>query len=292
MKHLCRALTFVALLASPLMLEGRQQAPAQPEQGPEKPRPQQPSAQPAQGSEKPRPQQKPRPQAQGRGSGASSTLTVEVTDMSGNSIAGVDVAAAGPVDRSGRTEDKGGVVFRSMRAGTYRLRFEHDNFVTLEREVVLRAGQPASVAVALSAAPAKAEPAPEPTPAPETKPVQQPARNVAPRSLSLPDFLDKNLIGGEPQKTTRLACTDGSTTRLLQIRDPLNEQQHADLDEILYVVAGAGVVRMGTQETRMSPGHFALVPRGTQHSLRREGRNPLILLSVLAGAPCAETGAQ
>ncbi|MGH9373050.1 MAG: cupin domain-containing protein [Vicinamibacterales bacterium] len=246
----------------------------------EKPAPQQPAA------------QKPRPPQQSRGSGAGLTLTVEATDMSGNTLAGVGVTVDGPVDREGETAQNGGLVFRSMRSGAYRLRFERDGFTTLERELVIRAGVPATVSVALTAAPVKPSPAPVPAPAlpaPATVPATKSGRTVEPRSLSIPDFLDQNLIGGEPQKTTLLACADGGTTRLLQVREPLTEQQHADVDEVLYVVAGSGVVRIRNQDTRMQPGHFALVPRGMPHSIRREGRNPIILLSILAGSPCTES---
>jgi mannose-6-phosphate isomerase-like protein (cupin superfamily) len=236
------------------------------------------------------------PSSRGAGTGsqprASGTLavTVEVTDKSGNPVAGASVGAAGPVDRSGNTGSDGAVVFRSMRPGNYRLRFEREGFTTLERDIVVRAGQPMSVSAALTAAPVKSAPVPpppvsEPAPAP-TKP---PARNVDPRSLSIPDFLDKNLIGGgEPQKLTLLACAEGGTARLLQVRDPLNNEQHADVDEILYVVAGAGVLHIRDQDVRLNPGHFALVPRGMAHGLRREGRNPLIAVSVLAGTPCSD----
>ncbi|MGH9308055.1 MAG: carboxypeptidase regulatory-like domain-containing protein [Vicinamibacterales bacterium] len=268
MKHSFHALSFAALLVFAVAGEARQEKP-----------PAQPAPQPSQ------PQQKPRPAQPSRGGGGS-TLTVEVTDKSGNGLADVRVAAAGPVDRSGETGQNGSIAFRSMRGGTYRLRFEHEGFTTLEREFVMR-NQATTVSVALTAAPVKPAPAPEPPPAPEPKP-ERSTRVVEPRSLSLPDFLDKNLIGGEPQKETLLACAEGGTARLLQVRDPLDEQ-HADVDEVLYVVAGGGTVRMRNQDTKMSPGHFALVPRGTPHSLRREGRNPLILLSVLAGSPCDES---
>ncbi len=271
MKYSFHALSLAALLVFAMAGEARQQTPSTP------------AAKPSQPQEKPRPAQPSR----GRSSGGSATLTVEVTDKSGNRLADVHVAAAGPVDRSGDTAETGSLAFRSMRAGTYRLRFEHEGFTTLERELVMRSGQPATVSVALTAAPVKAEPAPEPAPAPEPKPAPS-TRVVEPRTLSLPDFLDKNLIGGEPQKTTLVACAEGGTARLLQVRDPIDEE-HAEVDEILYVVAGGGTVRMRNQDTRMNPGHFALVPRGMPHSLRRDGRNPLIVLSVLAGSPCDES---
>jgi len=216
------------------------------------------------------------------------TLSIEVTDRQGAVLPGVAVAVAGPAERSGATSEKGSILFRTMRAGTYRLRFEHEDFVTLEREVVMRAGQPATVTVALTPAP-EPPPPPEPLPAPEPPgPAPREPRDVAPRTLSIPDFLDKNLIAGEPHRVIVLGCAEGGTARLLQIRDPLDDQEHADLDELLYIVAGAGTLNMGSQETKVGPGFFALVPRGVRHSLRRQGRNPLIAMSVLAGEPCEE----
>jgi mannose-6-phosphate isomerase-like protein (cupin superfamily) len=234
------------------------------------------------------PAQPPRPAA------TSFTMTVEATDKSGNGIGDVSVGVNGPVDRSGTTGKDGSIAFRSMRAGTYRLRFEREGFTTLERELVTRAGAPVTVSVALTAAPVKPvpkvpEPAPAPAPAPPP-PVRSPSRAVEPRSLSIPDFLDTNLIGGEPQRRTLLGCAEGGTTTLLQVRDPLSDQNHADADLVLYVVAGSGTVRVRNQDTRLQPGHFAMVPRGMSYGLRRDGRNPLIVLSVLAGAPCVESG--
>jgi mannose-6-phosphate isomerase-like protein (cupin superfamily) len=226
----------------------------------------------------------------GRGAAAAGlSITVQVTDKSGNPLRDVAVATSGPVDRSGTTAENGSIVFRSLRQGTYRLRFEHADFITLERELVLRA-QSLDLSIALSAAPRSATPPPAPPPAPVPPPPQStPARTVAPRTLSLTDYLDRNLIGSEPQRLSLLACAEGGTANLLQVRDPMTGQAHADADEILYVVAGSGVIRIGGQDTRVEPGHFVLVPRTISHNLRRDGRNPLILLSVRAGAPCNET---
>jgi mannose-6-phosphate isomerase-like protein (cupin superfamily) len=214
-------------------------------------------------------------------------LSVEVTDRTGNPVGDVQVALAGPVDRSGTTGAEGDVVFRGLRAGTYRLRFERNEFITLEREVVVSARQPVSVSAALTAAP---EQTPEPSPAPAV-PVAAPVPptvKTEPRVLSIPDFLDRNLVRSEPQKTSLLGCAQGGTTRLLQVRDPLEAQLHGAEDEILYVVAGDGTVTMPNQEAKVSAGYYALIPRGAQHSIRRQGRNPLILLSILAGSPCVE----
>lgn len=224
-------------------------------------------------------------QGQPRARAASVQLSVEVTDRSGSPVADVQVALAGPVDRSGTTGANGAVVFQTVRAGTYRLRFERDDFTTLEREVIVSGRQPVNLSVALTPAPDE-KPAPPPAP---VAPVEPPVVVKAePRVLSIPDFLDRNLVRSEPQKVSLLGCAQGGTARLLQVRDPLDGQLHADVDELLYVVAGDGAVRMENQETKVSAGYFALVPRGAQHSIRRQGRNPLILLSILAGAPCTD----
>ncbi len=254
------------------------------------PQPQAPPAQTPQTQPSPAPATPPAPRAArpARTPASSPVLTVEVTSRDGSPVADVQVEAAGPVDRSGVTAATGAVTFRSMRPGTYRLRFEHERFITLEREVTIRAGQPATAAVALTPAPPAPAPVAAPEPAAPPPPPQAPARAVEPRFISIPDFLDKNLIGGVPQKTTLIACAEGGTARLLQVRDPLTDQEHPDVDELIYVVAGAGVLRIRNQETKLEPGFFALVPRGIGHSLRRSGRNPLIVVAVLAGAPCTD----
>ena len=211
-----------------------------------------------------------------------------MTDKSGNGVANVAVGVSGPVERSGTTAADGSVAFRSMRAGTYRLRFEHERFITLERELIMARGS--EVSVSLNPAPPMpvAPPAPAPEPA-APPPDQRKLRPVDPRTLSIPDFLERNLIGSEPQKTSLLACTDGGTARILQVKEPLNNQQNETADQLLYVVAGAGVVRVREQSYKAEPGWFALIPRGAPHGIRREGRNPLIALTVAMGTTCNET---
>jgi mannose-6-phosphate isomerase-like protein (cupin superfamily) len=106
--------------------------------------------------------------------------------------------------------------------------------------------------------------------------------------VSIPDFLEENLIAREPRKASRLGCTAGGTATLVQLREPLAEQAHEDVDEVLYVVAGEGTLRVGGREFRLQPGTYGLVPRGHAHTIGVRGSKPLILLSVAAGAPCDE----
>lgn len=219
----------------------------------------------------------------------SPTLSVQVTDKSGNGIPNVAIALTGPVERAGTTGADGSLAFRSMRAGTYRLRFERDGFITLERELVMARGA-ADVSVSLNPAPVKpVVTPPPPAPAPVAQPADRTLRPVEPRALALVDFIDRNFIGSEPQKISLLACSDGGTARLIQVKEPLANQQDDTADQLLYVVAGGGVVRVKEQSYKAGSGWFIVIPRGAPHSIRREGRNPLIALVVVVGPSCTDS---
>lgn len=56
---------------------------------------------------------------------------------------------------------------------------------------------------------------------------------------------------------------------------------------MLYVIGGEGTLRFDGRDVPLSAGSFAVVPRGTIYAFARRGRNPLIVLAFLAGAPCA-----
>jgi mannose-6-phosphate isomerase-like protein (cupin superfamily) len=75
-------------------------------------------------------------------------------------------------------------------------------------------------------------------------------------------------------------------TRLLQLKEAVARHTHAEVDEVIYVVAGDGAIRLGENAVTIGPGSVTAVPRGTPHAIERRGRTPLIVLSTLAGAPC------
>jgi len=279
MKHILRLSAL--LLALPTLAAGQGKPPAVAPQTPAAPA--QTPAPPQTAPAPPRSAPRPAPSA--------STLSyaVHVTDKSGTGIGDVAVTISGPVDRSGRTAADGTLTFRSVRPGSYRLRFEHERYITLERDVVA-AARAADVSVALNPAPmVKPVAVPPVASAPAaaaTPPAQH--RAVEPRVLDIPGFLEKNMIRSEPQKLSLLACTDGGAARTLQVKDPMTNHVNAEADEVLYVVAGSGIVRIRDQEYKADPGWFALIPRGVPLSARRDGRNPMLALTVTMGAPCTE----
>src|SRR2546425_1106326 len=131
----------------------------------------------------------------------------------------------------------------------------------------------------------------------ERKPAVAPRRATSPSvvavpqsgpfvAMSIPDFLDRNFIGREPVRESTLACTPQETVRLLQMREGMATHVHDRVDEIIYVVAGEGTLRLGNDTVSLRAASLVVVPHGRGHAFERRGRKPLIVVSTLAGAAC------
>ena len=225
------------------------------------------------------PKPAPRRTAPATAAARTSTATVTVTDPGGQGLSKVTITITGPVPRTGQTAANGSVHIAGLKAGDYRFRFEHDGFYTLERDVAVKSGLPVEVDASLTEAP------PPPAPPPPAAPVA--TMNTAPpgdpKSVLLVDYIEQN-----PVKEDQLGCTASAQTTLLQLKDPLPEQSRADADEVLYVVAGEGTLRLGGKDMPLKSSSLVVVPRGTTRAVTRKGRNPMYLLSIVSGTPCTK----
>ena len=167
-----------------------------------------------------------------------------------------------------------------MKPGDYRLRFEHDGFVSLERDVAVKGGTPLALEITLS-----------PMPAPPPKPSEPAPASTAPpgeaKALSVGEFLVP-LSDKDPFKSNELGCTASARTTLLQIPTDLQKKATPVADELLYIVGGQGSLRLGDKDVQLETGGVAVVPRGTSWVLSRKGKKPLIVLSVVSGPPCTK----
>ena len=212
-------------------------------------------------------------------------FVIQVTDALGAPLADAAGTVTGPVARAGVTGADGALRFANMRAGAYRLKFAREGSITLEREVTLRAGEALNVDATLSSAP------PAPAPVAPAAPVAPSAPDLGPpgdpKVTSVPLFLEKNFIGGrEARKESLLGCTPTGTSTLHQLRDSWTSHTHDTADEWIYVVAGEGMLRIAANEQKVQAGTFSLVPHTVAHALIPQGRNPLIIISILSGPPC------
>ena len=212
------------------------------------------------------------------------TVTIQVTDAAGAPLADTTVTTtAGVVSRDGVTGADGSLQWINMRPGTYRVRFAREGSITVERELILRAGEPATVDVAMNPAPPVKAPEPVAPPPPSLGPPGEP------KTTPVPLFLEKNFIGGrEGRKDSPLGCTATGTGTLHQLRDTWQTHTHDTAEEWIYVVAGEGTLRIGTAEQKIQAGTFSLVPHTMSHALMPQGRNPLIVISVLSGPECKQ----
>lgn len=55
-----------------------------------------------------------------------------------------------------------------------------------------------------------------------------------------------------------------------------------DADQIIYVVEGQAIVRLGDREHKAGPGALVMIPAGTRHHVRNPGSVPLFFLTVYA----------
>jgi mannose-6-phosphate isomerase-like protein (cupin superfamily) len=246
-------------------------------------KPAQPAETPPADTAKPTQGQTPKPTSTtGRRPRTPAQTQVVARDVSGMPLEGVTLAITG-AGRQEATTNESGIATLALPDGQYRFRFAHDGFITLEREVTIRNGKPDAVEVALNRAP-PAPVAPPPPPAPE--PAAAPLRPSGPPAyVFIPAYLEKNFIGRDPLKESVLGCMPDAMARLLQLRETVAQHTH-EFDEIIYAIAGDGAVRIGTETITMTPGTLTTIPRGTAHAIERRGRNPLVLLSTVAGTGC------
>ena len=216
------------------------------------------------------------------------SVRISVRDQGGAVLTGVRLSVAGAGgDAEFTTGAAGTAIVPIPKAGLFRVRCEREGFVTLEREFTVGAGVWNPVDVVLNAAPPPPAAPPEPAaaaPPPPAAALTPPSGR--PMTVSIPDFLDKNFIGRDPVKESILACKPLETVRLLQMRDNIAPHVHARVDEVIYVVAGEGAVRIGEEQNPIRAGSLILVPNGNDHSIERRGKNPLVVVSTLIGASC------
>jgi mannose-6-phosphate isomerase-like protein (cupin superfamily) len=174
-----------------------------------------------------------------------------------------------------------------MQPGTYRLRFEGDKVISLEREITVRSGQPTSIDVTLNPAPPPpaAPPPPPPEPAKAEATVGPPGM---PQILSIVDLAEKQLSGNQPRRETLVSCSGNTRTTLVLLNQDQAERLYEGAEIEYYVIAGQGAVRLNGRETPLSAGSYASIPRNTSHGVAKRGNRPLILLSVLSGEPCEQ----
>ena len=153
---------------------------------------------------------------------ATSTMSIHVTDRKGAQRAGRARGRRGR--RRSRRDDRRGrypCSLLTMPNGTYRVQAAGEGFITLEKEVTLRAGTttpPVEFTLTAAPPPPPPPPAPEPPPPPPAPTLTAPAGE--PRVLSIIDLAERSLNGKEPTKIVPVSCSGLDATQLMVVRKP------------------------------------------------------------------------
>jgi mannose-6-phosphate isomerase-like protein (cupin superfamily) len=218
------------------------------------------------------------------------SIDLTVTNQTGRLLADATVHAEGPSSRQGTTSGEGQIILTNVTAGTYRVRIERDGYITLEKELVVKAATRTTAEAALSSAPAPAAPPPPPAPAPA--PVAPTLIAGSPVTVSLVDQIADELIKSkDPIAEHPIGCSGASASKLLRIKDALPSHTHADADEMLYVIAGDATLTLAGKDQPISAGWYSLVPRGSAHAIKVKGGKPFLVLSIQSGPACVTNGA-
>ncbi len=122
------------------------------------------------------------------------------------------------------------------------------------------------------------------------------AAGEVPRVVSLDSLLATyRLPDGTSLKSTIVGQLSQQSVNLLQTRTGVRAHYHAESDEVVYVLAGRGLLHMSndgattsaralaaTPAIRLKPGTVLLLPRGTAHSVDPQGDDPLVVMSVFS----------
>ena len=212
-------------------------------------------------------------------------MAITVTDGKGTPFSDVTVEMTGAAERNGKTDGAGQLSLPGLRAGTYRLRFSGDAVTSFEREVRLKAGEIAKLAITLTpAAPVKVAPAPPP-PAPVTPPAPAAGPVGQPQLGSLPKVADQERNTKERREVI-LSCSGNTRNMLLALTDEQPQRIYDTAESTFYVLSGQGAAIVGKIQSVITTGSFIAVPRGTPFVLARQGNRPLIMLWTLSGEPC------
>ena len=222
------------------------------------------------------------------------SIDLTVTSQTGALLSDAAVRAEGPTSRQGSTTAEGEIVLTNVAAGTYRCRIERDGYITLEKEVVVKAGARTAAEAVLSTAPP-----PPPPPAPPPAPPAPAPSNLVPGSpvtVSLVDQLAEDLMKSKDSIAEHgLGCSGATSANLIRLKDGLPSQTHADADELLYMITGDATLTLAGKDLAIGPGWLGIIPRGSAHAIARRGSKPLLILSIQSGPACpagATSGAQ
>lgn len=80
----------------------------------------------------------------------------------------------------------------------------------------------------------------------------------------------------------KLDSDSNSTSFVIWIKKGVKSHKHVEHSELIYVIAGEGVMTINNKSFDIKPGDYFRIPQNTFHSLRVLSNDPVKVLSVQA----------
>jgi len=96
--------------------------------------------------------------------------------------------------------------------------------------------------------------------------------------LNLPEQARE--LDGKKATATTLHGDDAVTINLLSIKSPVAMHRHLKSEEVVYLLAGEGVLQLGEGERTLRAGDLVVIPRATPHAFTPTGEGPAVLLQT------------
>jgi mannose-6-phosphate isomerase-like protein (cupin superfamily) len=105
-----------------------------------------------------------------------------------------------------------------------------------------------------------------------------PPEGTARVEIDLPDQGQR--LQGNPVAAALIHGDDAVTVNLLKLSGPVAMHRHVQCEEVVYLLAGEGMLHLADSERSLRAGDFVVVPRDTPHGFTPTGSEPTVILQM------------
>lgn len=96
------------------------------------------------------------------------------------------------------------------------------------------------------------------------------------------DVVDVSTYKGEFFRVLQQTARSQTAVMTIAPGGDAGPPEEHDGDQIVYVVEGEAIVRIGDKERHAKPGALVMIPAKTRHHVRNSGRAPLFFVTIYA----------
>jgi mannose-6-phosphate isomerase-like protein (cupin superfamily) len=87
-------------------------------------------------------------------------------------------------------------------------------------------------------------------------------------------------LKGDPVTTALIHGDDAVTVNLIKLSGDVAMHRHEECEEVVYLLAGEGMLHLADSQRSLRAGDFVVVPRNTPHGFTPTGPEPTVILQM------------